>query len=95
METEKSILQMLELMLARQEEAAARQEAAEARQEKRNAEAKVRHERLLAILDGWKSYGKGTPICQTEKDLFRRNGRHNIRGESRRNRGRSGAAGSL
>jgi hypothetical protein len=31
-----------------------------------DAEAKVRHERFLAILDGWKSYGKGTPTCQTE-----------------------------
>jgi hypothetical protein len=58
---------MLELLLARKEEAAACQEAAAARQEKRNAEATVRHERFLAILDGWKSYRKGTPTCQTEK----------------------------
>jgi hypothetical protein len=62
METEKGILQMLELLLARQEEAEARaedrhqeavtrEEAAAARQEKRNAEAKVHHERFLARLD--------------------------------------------
>jgi hypothetical protein len=64
METKKSILQMLELLLARQE----------ARQERGNAELKADiiakieagHERFLAILDGWTSYGKGTTTCQTE-----------------------------
>jgi hypothetical protein len=73
METEKSILQMLELLLARKEEAAARQEAAgacqeaaAALQEKRNAEAKARHERFLAFVDRLTSYGEGTTTCQTE-----------------------------
>jgi polyphosphate kinase 2 (PPK2 family) len=70
METEKSILQMLEHLLARQEkadaDAEARHEEIKARQEMADDEAKVRHERSLAILDGWKSYGKGTPTCQTE-----------------------------
>jgi hypothetical protein len=59
MEMGKRMLQMLELVLARQEEAAARQE-------KRNAEAKARHERFLAFVDGLTSYGKGTTTCQTE-----------------------------
>jgi hypothetical protein len=36
------------------------------RQEKADAEAKARHERFLAILDRWKSYGKGMTTCQTE-----------------------------
>jgi polyphosphate kinase 2 (PPK2 family) len=30
------------------------------------ARAETRRERYLAILDGWKSYGKGTTTCQTE-----------------------------
>jgi hypothetical protein len=65
METEKSILQMLELLLAGQEETAARQEAAASRQGKRNAEAKAHHERFLVRLDGLTSYGEGTTTCQT------------------------------
>jgi polyphosphate kinase 2 (PPK2 family) len=40
-----------------------------AHQEKADAEAKARQERFLAILDGWKSYGKGTTTCQTEATL--------------------------
>jgi hypothetical protein len=28
--------------------------------------AEARHERFLAFLDGWTSYGKGTTTCQTE-----------------------------
>jgi hypothetical protein len=62
MEMEKRILQMMELMLARQE-------AAAARQEKRNAEAKARHERFLAFLDGLTPYGEGRTTCQTETTL--------------------------
>jgi hypothetical protein len=73
----KSHQQMAE---ARQEkaeaEAKARHEEAEARQEKMNAEmkaayaemeaqAEVRHERFLARLDGWTSYGEGTTTWQT------------------------------
>jgi polyphosphate kinase 2 (PPK2 family) len=63
MEMKKRMLQMMELLLARQEKVHA---DAKARQEKADAEAKARHERYLAILDGWKSYGKGTMTCQIE-----------------------------
>jgi hypothetical protein len=52
----------LDLLLARQEEAAARQGKAD-------AEARARHERFLAILDGRKSYGKATTTCHTETTL--------------------------
>jgi hypothetical protein len=75
MAMEGSIQEILGRLLASQEraearlekfnaEAKARHEEAEARQEKKNAEmearAEVRHERFLAFLDGWTSYGEGT-----------------------------------
>jgi hypothetical protein len=66
---------------------------AEAREEKAEARAVARHEFLGAS-------GRIDTLRKRNDDLaddvvFRRNGRHNIGGESRRNRGRSGAAGSL
>jgi hypothetical protein len=59
-ETESSLQQMMARFLA---EIEAR---AEAPQEKEDAEAKARHERFLAFLDGLTSRGKGTTTCQTE-----------------------------
>jgi hypothetical protein len=56
METEKHILQMLELFLARQEKMYAEMEA----------RAEARHERFLARLDGLTSHGKGTTTSQTK-----------------------------
>jgi hypothetical protein len=61
------VLQIMELLLTRQKEAAALQERV-------NAELKAdiianieaRHERFLTIPDGCTSHGKGTTTCQTE-----------------------------
>jgi hypothetical protein len=90
MEREKHILQMLELVLTRQE-------AAAARQEKRNAEAKARHERFLAFLDALTFHGKrNDDLSDRDNVVFRRNeGCYNHGSYPGSNRGRSGVTGAL
>jgi hypothetical protein len=69
-----NMLQMMKLLLARQEEAEAKAETrheeaesdAKARHEKAEARAVARHERFLAFLDGLTSCGEGMTSCQTE-----------------------------
>jgi hypothetical protein len=60
------------------------------------ARAEVRHERFLARLDGIDiSRKRNDDLSDRDDVMFRRNWGYEFGGESRRNRGRSGAAGAL